>query len=224
MVDSVGSTNTDLQKLGLGLPEPAQKQALGQEDFLKLMLTQLRNQDPFKPMDSDAFLGQLAQFGTVSGLSGLQTSFDSLSTSLVSNQALQAATLVGKSALVESPDATIAAGQALDGAVDLPAATGGVRIAVRDGTGQIVRELQLGAQPSGLAKFHWDGTLADGSPAPSGQYSFVAEYQGDTSMEAATTLVSAPVDSVLFTSDGFSVQVRGVGEVPFTSVRQIGND
>ncbi len=223
MVDSVSST-TDLQNLGLGLPKTEQKQALGQEDFLKLMLTQLRNQDPFKPMDSSAFLGQLAQFGTVSGLSGLQTSFDSLSSSLVSNQALQAATLVGKSALVESSTATIANGQSLDGAVDLPAATGGVRIDVRDATGQVVRELQLGAEPSGLAKFHWDGTLADGSPAPAGQYSLAAGFESGTTMEAATTLVSAPVDSVVFSSDGFSVQVRGVGDVPFTSVRQIGND
>src|SRR5687768_6194672 len=88
--------------LGLGVPQAAAKGDLGQEDFLQLMLTQLKNQDPFKPMESGEFLGQIAQFGTVQGLAGLQTSFDSLSASLVSNQALQASALVGRSALVET--------------------------------------------------------------------------------------------------------------------------
>ena len=88
----------DLSSLGLGVPAATKKTDLGQTDFLNLMMTELKNQDPTKPMDSSSFLGQLAQFGTVSGLANLQTSFDSLKTSLVSNQALQAASLVGRAA------------------------------------------------------------------------------------------------------------------------------
>ena len=91
-----------LSGLRLEVPQAAREGDLGQEDFLHLMLTQLKNQDPFKPMESGEFLGQLAQFGTVQGLAGLQTSFDSLSSSLVSNQALQASSLVGRSALARA--------------------------------------------------------------------------------------------------------------------------
>ncbi|HEX5050079.1 MAG TPA: flagellar hook capping FlgD N-terminal domain-containing protein, partial [Gammaproteobacteria bacterium] len=129
MVDSVNGV--DLASLGLTQPKAEKKQELGQDAFLQLMVTQLKNQDPFKPLDSGEFLGQLAQFGTVQGLSGLQTSFDGLASSLVSNQALQAASLVGRTALVETDHGAIAAGGSLDGAVDVPAATGGVAVEIR---------------------------------------------------------------------------------------------
>ncbi|HEU4618215.1 MAG TPA: flagellar hook capping FlgD N-terminal domain-containing protein, partial [Gammaproteobacteria bacterium] len=49
---------------------------LGQADFLRLMITQLRNQDPFKPMESGEFLGQIAQFGTVSGIDEVRTAVE----------------------------------------------------------------------------------------------------------------------------------------------------
>ena len=219
MVDAVNGV--DLSKLGLTQPKVEKKQELGQEAFLNLMITQLKNQDPFKPLDSGEFLGQLAQFGTVQGLSGLQTSFDGLAGSLVSNQALQAASLVGRSALVESDHGAIAAGGSLDGAVDVPAATGGVRVEIRDAYGQVVRHLELGPQTQGLTRFHWDGLTDAGTPAAAGSYQVVAGYQKDNTTAAAVTLVDASVDSVVFGADGFMVQLRGVGELPFSAVREI---
>lgn len=211
----------DFNGLGLGLPREVTKEELGQEDFLQLMLTQLKNQDPFKPMESGEFLGQLAQFGTVSGLSELKSSFESLATSLVSNQALQAASLVGRSALVESKGVTIGTGQPVAAAVDMPTASGAVRVSIIDATGQIVREIDLGTRPAGLASFTWDGKTETGTAAPGGRYTFLAEFLSDGEVEAAKTLVSAPVESVLFGADGFSVHLRGVGEVPFSAVREI---
>jgi flagellar basal-body rod modification protein FlgD len=222
MVDSV--SGVDLKSLGLGVPPKTASKDLGQEDFLHLMLTQLKNQDPFKPLDSGEFLGQLAQFGTVSGLADLQTSFDSLSTSLVSNQALQAATLVGRSALVETSALAIGAGQSVTGAVDLPATSGAVSVSVRDATGQVIRRLEIGAQPAGLAPFAWDGVTSRGTAAPAGRYTFTAEFQSGTKIEAANTLISAPVDSVRFDANGFNVELRGIGELPFTAVREIRNE
>ena len=222
MVDAVNGL--DVSGLGLGIPQGKKDEELGQEAFLQLMITQLKNQDPFKPMESGEFLGQLAQFGTVSGLAGLQTSFDSLAGSLVSSQALQAAGLVGRSALVESSAASLEAAEGIDGAIDLPAASGAVRLFIRDATGEVVREVDLGARSAGLVPFAWDGVTDDGTPAPAGRYTFAAEFQSGNEMEAATTLVSAPVDSVLFGADGFSVQLRGIGELPFGAVREIRND
>ncbi len=210
--------------LGLDVPQAAPGGGdLGQEDFLQLMLTQLKNQDPFKPMESGEFLGQLAQFGTVQGLAGLQTSFDSLSTSLVSNQALQASTLVGRSALVESRSLAIGAGEAVNGAVELDKSTSSLTVTIRDALGQPVRTVELGQQPSGLVPFQWDGLADDGSPVPAGRYSFEATYRSENKSVAADTLLRAPIDSVLLGSDGFSVELRGVGEVPFTAVREIRN-
>jgi len=210
--------------LGLEVPLTVREGDLGQEDFLHLMLTQLKNQDPFKPMESGEFLGQIAQFGTVQGLAGLQTSFDSLSSSLVSNQALQAATLVGRSALVQTSTIGIAAGQSVTGAIDLPAASAGVRLAIRDATGQTVRTVQLGAQPQGLASFTWDGLADDGTAVPAGRYTFDAAYSSGTESVVADTLLRAPIDSVLLGADGFDVELRGIGELPFSAVREIRNE
>ncbi|HZF29186.1 MAG TPA: flagellar hook assembly protein FlgD [Gammaproteobacteria bacterium] len=214
----------DLGQLGLSPPQAEKKKELGQDEFLNLMVTQLKNQDPFKPLESGEFLGQLAQFGTVSGLAGIQKSFDGLAGSLVSNQALQAAGLVGRTALVESDRGAIAAGGSLDGAVDVPASTGGVGIEIRNAAGQVVRHLQLGPQPAGLTRFHWDGLDDSGAPAAAGGYQLVAGYQKDNTAAAATTLVDAPVDSVVFGADGFTVQLRGIGDLPFSAVREIRND
>jgi flagellar basal-body rod modification protein FlgD len=222
MVDAVNGL--DLTKLGLAPPQAEKKKELGQEEFLNLMVTQLKNQDPFKPLESGEFLGQLAQFGTVSGLSGLQTSFDGLASSLVSNQALQAASLVGRTALVESDRGAIAAGGSLDGAVDVPAATGGVGIEIRNASGQVVRHLQLGPQSPDLVRFHWDGLDDAGEAVRAGSYEVVAGYQKGNSTAAATTLIDAPVDSVVFGANGFTVQLRGIGELPFSAVREIRND
>ncbi len=222
MVDAI--SGTDYSKLGLGVPKDTKKPELGQQDFLHLMLTQLKNQDPFKPLDSGAFLGQLAQFGTVSGLAGLQTSFDTLKTSLISNQALQAASLVGRSALVEASTMAVGAGQPVLGAVDLPASTSALTVTVRDSTGQVVRTIPLGANPQGQATFIWDGTTDGGERAPAGQYTFNAEFRSGSTIETGTTLLAAPIDSVKLGADGFSVELRGIGEIPFSSVREIAND
>jgi len=210
--------------LGLDVPQASRGGDLGQEDFLHLMITQLKNQDPFKPMESGEFLGQLAQFGTVQGLAGLQTSFDSLSASLVSNQALQASTLVGRSALAQSSTLSIAAAQPVSGAADLPTGTASAAISIRDATGATVRTLQLGAQPSGLAPFAWDGLDEAGQPVPAGRYSFTASYFDGTEAVAADTLLRAPIDSVLVGAEGFTVELRGIGELPFTAVREIRNE
>ena len=214
----------DLDSLGLNVPSAQKKKdELGQADFLNLMITQLKNQDPFKPMESGEFLGQIAQFGTVQGLAGLQTSFDSLAGSLVSNQALQAASLVGREALVATSKVSLEAGEGADGAIELPSATNQVRIQVRDSSGALVREMSLGRQSAGLVPFSWDGKLEDGTAAPAGRYSVTADFLNGDKTEAANTLLTASIDSVRFGADGFSVQVRGIGEVPFTAVREIRN-
>src|SRR5271157_5206227 len=94
---------------------------LGGTDFLTLMLAQLKNQDPTSPIDSNAFLTQLAQLSEVQGITALNTSFSALSSSLTSNQALQASSLLGHQALVGSSTATLAtAGTGVTGAVKVP--------------------------------------------------------------------------------------------------------
>src|SRR5690606_23752739 len=93
---------------------------LGQAEFLELMIAQLKNQDPFKAMDPSQFLGQLAQFGTVTGIQEMQTAFATLSESMRSSQVLDGATMVGREVLIASDEIALAEEGAIRGAIDIP--------------------------------------------------------------------------------------------------------
>jgi len=224
-----GISQSELEALGLTLPATssgaATKSDLGAEDFLKLMTTQLKNQDPFKPLDSGDFLGQLAQFGTVSGLKQLQSQFETLSGSIVSSQALQASSLLGRDVLINATSGYLEAGRPLEGAVDVPSGAQSVKVLIADTSGQIVRTLDLGAQPPGLASFSWDGLADSGAAAMPGRYGLRAQtYLNGRAMDAAQTLISAPVESVTLGAgqSGLSLSLRGLGDMPFSAVRRIG--
>jgi flagellar basal-body rod modification protein FlgD len=199
---------------------------LGGTDFLTLMLAQLQNQDPTSPVDSNTFLTQLAQLSEVQGITSLNSNFSTLSNSLTSNQALQASSLLGHQALVNSSTATIAAGATVTGAVNVPQTTSQVTLSITNSAGALVSQINLGAQPAGLANFSWNGTAGDGSQAPAGTYTLTAQYAGATSGgTAATTLVNGTVESVSMGagSAGMTLNVAGVGSVPFSSLQQISN-
>jgi flagellar basal-body rod modification protein FlgD len=199
---------------------------LGGTDFLTLMLAQLQNQDPTSPVDSNTFLTQLAQLSEVQGITSLNTNFSTLSNSLTSNQALQASSLLGHQAMVNSSTATLAAGATVTGAVNVPQTTSQVTLSISDSSGALVSQINLGAQSAGLANFSWNGTMGNGSQAPAGTYTLTAQYAGATSgSTAATTLVNGTVESVSMGagSTGLTLNVSGVGSVPFSSVQQISN-
>lgn len=213
ILDSLGLAQTGASK--------TDRNKLNQEQFLKLMVTQLKNQDPTKPMENGQFLGQIAQFSTVTGIQDLQSSFGQLAGALQSNQALQASGLVGRTVLV--PGSIGLLGTSLNGAVDLPASTTDLAVNVYNATGQLVRRLELGPQTSGLARFSWDGIGDKGQQLPPGVYQLKAEARIDGRTAGVDTLVSSTVQSVTLGKEGqgLSVNLPGVGSVPLTSVKQI---
>jgi flagellar basal-body rod modification protein FlgD len=199
---------------------------LGGTDFLTLMLAQLKNQDPTSPVDSNTFLSQLAELSEVQGITSLNTSFGAISSSLTSSAALQASSLLGHQALVASPTATVAAGGTVTGAVSVPQTTSDVVLGITNSAGVLVRQIDLGAQASGMANFTWDGKGSNGSAVPADTYTLTAQYAGQTKgSTAAATYVNGTVQSVSMGagSTGMTLNVAGVGSVPFSSVQQISN-
>jgi flagellar basal-body rod modification protein FlgD len=198
------------------------KERLGQDDFLKLMVAQLRNQDPMKPMENGDFLGQIAQFGTVSGIEDLQSSFRDLAASLVSNQALQASSLVGHSVLASTGRAPLAAGATIRGVVELPTASPLVALKVFDSSGQLVRRMDLGSQAAGTVPFQWDGLRDDGQFAVPGTYFLSAEAEVGGQNEAVETLLENRVSAVtLGQGGGLVLDLEGIGPLDFSEIRQI---
>lgn len=199
---------------------------LGGTDFLTLMLAQLKNQDPTNPVDSSTFLTQLSELSEVQGITQLNTSFTALSNSLSSSQALQASSLLGHQALVASSTATLPTnGATITGAIAVPQTSSSVTLDIKNSAGVLVQQVNLGAQSTGVANFSWNGTEADGSQAPAGQYTLSANVEGVSSGTAVDTYVNGTVQSVTMGagSAGLTLNVSGLGAVPFASVVQISN-
>jgi flagellar basal-body rod modification protein FlgD len=205
--------------IGISNPAPANRgnAEVGQNDFLRLMLEQLRNQDPLNPKEGADFIAQLAQFSTVSGIEKLSEGFSGLVDAMRGSQALSAAGLVGRDALIVGDEAVLGAGQnaAVDGAVEV-ASSGAVKVEVLDASGAVVRTISLDSQPAGLVDFRWDGTNDAGNRVPPGSYTFRAAVNGT----AATTLVEARIESVTLGADGAGLVLAGIGSYPIASVRR----
>jgi len=196
---------------------------LGQNEFLKLMTTQLSNQDPLKPMENGEFMGQIAQFGTVNGINELLVSFQDLASNLQSSQALQASNLIGRQVLVNHNQGYLPAEGNLLGAVELSSSSDDVAVNVFDASGELLGREELGAQPAGLLQFNWDGTTLSGQRAPSGRYRIEVEasYGGNT--EALMPQVVDQVQSLTLGGAGreMLVELQNLGTVSFNQVNQI---
>ncbi|MEQ1439354.1 flagellar hook assembly protein FlgD [Fontimonas sp. SYSU GA230001] len=217
---ATGAVDSTYADLGLTLQSPSAKKQLGQEDFLKLMTAQLKNQDPFKPMENGEFLSQIAQFTTVSGIQDMQRSFANLASSLSANQTLQAAGLVGRSVLVPSDTGYLAADGYLLGGAQLPA-SGQLLVDIVDAGGQVVRTMDFGTQPAGTARFAWDGRDAGGQVLAEGSYGLRARLVQGSSQQAVATLAVGQVASVVLQNGGITLDLLGLSPVGLSDVQQI---
>lgn len=216
---------TAIQNLFARQPQAAERNRdeLGQQDFLRLMTTQLQNQDPFKPMENGDFLGQMAQFSTVSGIDRLQTTFTDTADALTGSQALQAASLVDRQVLVPSSQGGFDGENPVTGVVSVPGEASSAVLAVMNAQGQQVAQVPLAAGKDGRAAFSWDGTGSDGKMAPPGNYRLEARYRVGRETEAAEPLVWGRVDSVSLKGPGggISINVAGMGAMSLSRALEI---
>jgi flagellar basal-body rod modification protein FlgD len=197
---------------------------LGQADFLKLMTAQMTHQDPTQPMTNGDFLSQMAQFGTVNGIQGLQTSFDNFASSMTSNQTLQASNLVGHSVLAPSNQGLLTAGGTIKGSIDLSGSSPDVTVKIIDpSTGSVIRNIDLGSQSAGSVPFVWDGNTNAGTAASPGVYQIQTESMLNGYNTTLTPNIESQVESVSVSSgtQGMQVNLTGLGSINFSQVKQI---
>jgi flagellar basal-body rod modification protein FlgD len=136
--------------------EKKSSEDLGQKDFLTLMSAQLRNQDPFAPMENGEFLAQMAQFSTVSGLETINQTLAGIGEQIGGNRIATASSLMGQHVLVPGTTARPDAEGGINGVADLPQAAGAVTVLYTHAeTGQELHRQEMGAQPAGLMGFDW---------------------------------------------------------------------
>lgn len=201
-----------------------QKQTLGQEQFLKLLTTQLTHQDPMKPMENGEFLGQMAQFSTVSGIQELQASFKDFADSITSNQALQAAGLVGRTVSAPGKEALLGAVGDVSGDFELDSSATAVKIKIINSkTGETVRDMQLDDQAAGTVPFTWNGDDNSGIRVNPGVYQVEVSTLIDDKNTVLPTNLKSQVKSVTMGtgSTGLLVNLNGLAPVKFNQIKQI---
>ncbi|MCU0870052.1 MAG: flagellar hook assembly protein FlgD [Burkholderiales bacterium] len=216
----VGTTSKTTADAAAAREAEARKTVDDAEDrFLKLLISQMQNQDPLNPLDNAQVTSQLAQISTVKGIEQLNDTIKDMSASLIGAQSLQAASLLGRGVLTESRVLELANGRAVGGvALGGPAAN--VVVSVLGAGGQVLDTLDLGAQPQGTVNFEWDGKTADGTALADGNYSFKVDAVSVGGNRVSTTPLS--VSQVLSVSleNGVTVNTAG-GPVALSKVRQI---
>ncbi|BFM16592.1 flagellar hook assembly protein FlgD [Maricurvus nonylphenolicus] len=232
---SAASATSGLSDLQIATKTEDEKKdnELGQSAFLELMIAQLNNQDPLNPEENGDFIAQLAQFSSVEGIDRLNNNFEGFTNSFMSNQALQASSLVGRSVTVSASSTQLYAGSFVSGSIDLPASTSDVQVNIYDDAGALVDQVSMGYQSQGEVLFRWDGynfeangELLDWQSSheeglPPGEYRFdvTASIDGETTQ--LDTALSANVNSVTVGQDGkLILNLAGHGSVNMSDVKQ----
>jgi len=196
---------------------------LGQEAYLELMTQQLMNQDPLAPMENGDFIGQMASFGTVSGIGDLNKAFSDMSVAFQSNQALQASTMVGRNVLVESNIGSFNSEGLLEASVELGSPATNVIVSITDASGQLVDRTELGTQSAGLVNYSWNGQGSNGRTYNSGAFKVSAEVQRGNDTSSGVTLTSVQVESVTLGKGGqdLTLSVSNLGDISMGQIRKI---
>jgi len=150
--------------------QPKAKNAMGKEDFMKLLMTQLQNQDPLKPMEHQEFAAQLAQFGSLEQLTNIQKGIEGLHTGLGEGSKLSALSMIGKKVQAIGNQLDLVEGQEVSMKYSSKEGVQPIKAAIYTEGGKVVRELDI-AKAEG-AEVKWDGKDQEGRTLPSGKYTF----------------------------------------------------
>jgi len=200
-------------------------QRLSQEDFFALLTEQLANQDPTKPVDNDQMVSQMTSFSISEGIDELNVKFSDFASTMTSNQALQASSLIGQDVLLQGNVGYLSdTSNGMSGVVITDQTTQDMQITIESVAGELIKTIDAGTQSAGNIQFSWDGKDANGNDLPAGNY--VVYAQGIQNGESTTlpTGINRHVDSVSFASNnqGVILNLDGETSINLNEVIQIG--
>lgn len=192
----------------------ATKKDDGSERFLRLLVTQMQNQDPLNPMDNAQVTSQIAQINTVTGIEKLNNTVTALSGQMLQSQALQGASLVGRTVLMEGNSLRFSEGTATGG-YELASAADNVSIEILSPSGRVLDTVEVGAASGGRNGFEWkapEGSSTDG-------ITFRVTAKSGGAAVSATPLTTDLVKAVSTTGDALTLELLFGGNVPYTQVK-----
>ena len=219
-LDSINAATSASPALGA----PALSAGSGSDSeqrFLKLLVTQLNNQDPLNPLDNAQLTSQLAQMSTVSGIEKLNSAFAAMLAQTGASQVLQSASMIGRTVLVPGAELALKKGVETPFAVDMAQGADSVKVSITNAAGATVRSFDLGALPQGVRTLSWDGLDDAGAALAEGTYSVnVVAATGDAKVEAST-LTYAGVASVSQGPAGVALELASGAKAALDDVRLI---
>jgi flagellar basal-body rod modification protein FlgD len=195
-----------------GLSNTPANMQINQTDFLQLITAQMKDQNPLSPSDPTQFVTQLEGMSQVSAMQSMQSSMQA-------SAIMSGTSLIGRSILAPGTQATLATGGALGGAVEAPAGTTTLTVAVQDSTGATVDTFKVTPAVSGLTSFVWNGATSAGTTAPAGTYTIGVSATVNGTSQTLNPMVVNKVDSVLVDPTTNAVDVEtATGTVPLSSI------
>ncbi|UFH48031.1 flagellar hook assembly protein FlgD [Pseudomonas sp. KNUC1026] len=200
------------------------KNALGKDAFLKLLVTQMKNQNPLDPQNNSEFVAQLAQFSSVESLSNLNQTVSGLASNYTSSQALQASSLVGHSVISKASSTVVNTANGMSGQVALTGGTTDLTVNIYDASGNVVKNIDLGQQSAGSIGFNWDGTDNEGNKLAPGTYKFSASATQDGKGVAMDTYLPSTVVSVTVgsTAGDMTLKLADGSSIALSQVKTVG--
>ncbi|MCB1686733.1 MAG: flagellar hook assembly protein FlgD [Pseudomonadales bacterium] len=195
-------------------------QELGKNEFLKLMIAQMNNQDPLDPAKNEDFIAQLAQFSTVEGIENLNGSMAGIASAMQSSLTIQASSLVGRSVMVPTSQTWVGSG-GTSGSIDLPESSANVRVDISRANGEHIRTIDLGPRAQGRLRFAWDGRDAQGTQVPQGAYNITAHNMVGTTPIPLTINLPDEVVSVSIDKAGVMANLAGGSSIPAVQIQEI---
>jgi|TARA_B100000497_G_C7686631_1_gene416320 flagellar basal-body rod modification protein FlgD len=226
MIDSTISSSflTTAQYSSQQTNASSEQEELGRDAFLQLLTTQLNNQDPLDPMDNEAFVAQLAQFSSVEGIKGMQSSLENMVSGMRQDQMMAGASLVGKKVAVEGGLFEGGNGIKTNASINLENAADAVIVNIYDRTnGNLVFSETLGSQMPGDLKIRWEGISNTGEMAAQGNYLMSASTIINGRQQSIPVTTLSQVKSVKWdpSTQQLSLEVNDGKFVPLSSIARI---
>ena len=215
-IDSVGNNAATTVSSTANNP----KGVLGKDDFMKLLLLELKYQDPTSPMDSEKILTQTSQLASLESSENTNKSLAALATSLAASMQLSGISAIGKIADTGSNAVALTKGQNVDFQLYFPDNVTTGNINIMDVDGKVLRTMKVGATDAGVAKYTWDGKGDDGSVLSEGTYYVDSSYAKTDGSTGTTRIGRYPIESIKFDA-GKTFAKLGTSYVDFSSIKEI---
>lgn len=215
------NSNSSATNVNAALQSGSASAADLQSNFLKMLVTQMNNQDPLNPMDNAQLTSQLAQISTVSSMQTMNATLSQLLSQVSASRAMDSAALIGHTVMVPGSQFSVKDGVAGQIGVDLPSTADAVTVNVLDASGNVVRTIDMKGQTAGVHDIAWDGKNDAGVAVPDGDYTFKVSATANGTSVQPVALVYGKVNAISGDSSGVLVDVGNGQQANVDDVRRI---